>query len=395
MSCVSYEDAETAVRVLQHIVANGLASIPGSHAAKISCLAKDISSGRAFQPKSLPQQTHRCYICRRLRAYPIHPDAPPLCSECATFNTARRMDISTPNMFAGRIALVTGGRINLGYAVALALLRGGASNVMITTRFPDDAVRRYTTEVDYQLWSSRLQIVQADFTSSISIQRAISAIRSLANGRIDILINNAAQTVPIPAPERDRLLSGELELVQPVEHHLASIDTSLVTVAGPSINSWIAKYNEFPYKELLDVLAVNSVAPFILIRECIDLMQHPEPTHIVNVSSREGMFEVQGNKRSGNHVHTNMAKAALNMMTQTLGDEFKRHQVYINAVDPGYLSHQHSLTHNGTDGTIESNVPLTWDDGAARVLNPCIRDPPISGAFFKDYRDREWINGYM
>jgi NAD(P)-dependent dehydrogenase (short-subunit alcohol dehydrogenase family) len=180
------------------------------------------------------------------------------------------------------------------------------------------------------------------------------------------------------------------------QHHFAALDGVLVTTTTrPDVNSWTAKFNEFSYKELLDALAINAVTPFILIRECIGIMQHATPAHIINVSSREGMFEPPGNKRSSKHVHTNMAKAALGMMTQTLGEEFRPRRVYINAVDPGYLSHQHSLTHNGIDGRVESNVPLTWDDGAARVVNPVIREPPITGAFFKDYRQRDWLSGYL
>lgn len=210
--------------------------------------------------------------------------------------------------------MVTGARINLGFSVALALLRGGASSVIATTRFPEDALRRYTLEPDFESWSSRLNILQADFTSPSSIQSAIQTIHQLAKGRLDILINNAAQTVPIPEAEQHRLTSGEASLV-PADHHaLSVIDQALITTGGT--NSWEARYNEFSYRELLDVLAINAVCPFILIRECIGLMLHDDPTHVVNVSSRESMFEKEWRKRNPTHVHTNMAKAALNMCTQ-------------------------------------------------------------------------------
>jgi NAD(P)-dependent dehydrogenase (short-subunit alcohol dehydrogenase family) len=330
---------------------------------------------------------------RRQREHSITPDAPPLCEECRLFNAARRADVAVPNIFATQVALVTGGRINLGFSVALALLRGGASSVIVTTRFPEDALRRYTLEPDFETWSSHLNILQADFTSPSSIQSAINTIHKLAKGRLDILINNAAQTVPIPETEQQRLIDGEETLVSADHHALSVIDQALITAAVT--NSWEARYNEFSYRELLDVLAINAVCPFILIRECIGLMLHDEPTHVVNVSSREGMFEKQWNRRNAAHVHTNMAKAALNMCTQTLAEEFKGQKVYINSVDPGYLSHQHSITHNGTEGVKEPDVPLTWADGAARVLNPIIRTPLITGSFFKDYVDRDWINGWM
>ncbi|KAF7363468.1 Short-chain dehydrogenase/reductase family protein [Mycena sanguinolenta] len=345
---ISTEDAETAIRVLEHIRAHGLGGLPLAEGNHIRILAKDIGAGRYYKPGEGLRMFSRCYICRRQREYAIVPDAPCLCEECSRFGAARRADVAVPNIFAAKVALVTGGRINLGFSVALALLRGGASSVIVTTRFPEDALRRYTLETDFDSWSSRLNIIQADFTSPSSIQSVVQTVHKLAKGRLDILINNAAQTVPIPPTERQRLIAGEESLVTADHHALALIDQSLVTTNG-SNNSWEARYNEFSYRELLDVLAINAVCPFILIRECISLMLHDEPTHVINVSSREGMFEVQWKKRTAAHVHTNMAKAALNMCTQTLAEEFKGQKVYINSVDPGYLSHQHSVTHNGAE----------------------------------------------
>ncbi|KAJ6596938.1 hypothetical protein DFH09DRAFT_1304717 [Mycena vulgaris] len=388
---ISTDDCDTAILVLEHIMARGLGGLPMEKATRVRILAKDIAAGRYYKPGAPIKMFSRCYICRRQREYDISPDAPPLCEECRTFNAARRADVAVPDIFAGKMALVTGGRINLGYSVCLALLRGGAS-VIATTRFPEDALRRYTLETDFEYWSSRLNIIQADFTSPSSIQAALQTIHKLANGHLDILINNAAQTVPIPETEQQRLIGGESSLV-PADHHaLSVIDQALITTGGT--NSWEARYNEFSYRELLDVLAINAVCPFILIRECIGLMLHDKPAHVINVSSREGMFEKEWGRRQATHVHTNMAKAALNMCSQTLAEEFKTQKVYINSVDPGYLSHQHSITHNGKEGVKEPNVPLSWADGAARVLNPVIRTPLITGSFFKDYQERDWTNGW-
>ncbi|KAJ6547590.1 hypothetical protein B0H19DRAFT_1266501 [Mycena capillaripes] len=390
---MSTEDSDTAIRVLEHIMAHGLGGLPMAQGNRIRILAKDIGAGRYYKPGVPMKMFSRCYICRRQREHDITPDAPPLCEECRRFNAARRADVAVPHIFAAKVAVVTGARINLGFSVALALLRGGASTVIATTRFPEDALRRYTLEPDFDSWSSRLNIIQADFTSPSSIQSAINTIHKLAKGRLDILINNAAQTVPIPETEQQRLIAGEESLVSSDHHALSVIDQALVTTGNT--NSWEARYNEFSYRELLDVLAINAVCPFILIRECIGLMLHDEPTHVVNVSSREGMFEKQWNRRNAAHVHTNMAKAALNMCTQTLAEEFKTQKVFINSVDPGYLSHQHSITHNGTDAVKEYAVPLTWADGAARVLNPLIRTPLITGSFFKDYELRDWAAGWL
>ncbi|KAJ7632664.1 oxidoreductase [Roridomyces roridus] len=393
MATLSTDSCDAAIAALEHIMAHGMGGLPMEKGTRIRMLAKDIGAGRYYKPGVPMKMFSRCYICRRQREYDITPDSPALCAECRTFNAARRADIAVPDLFAGKTALVTGARINLGFSVALALLRGGASLVIATTRFPEDALRRYILESDFASWCSRLNILQADFTSPSSIESAIKTIHRLCNGRLDILINNAAQTVPIPAEEHQRLIGGEEQLV-PTDHHaLSVIDKSLVTASNT--NSWEARYNEFSYRELLDVLAVNAVCPFILIRELIELMMHDEPTHVVNVSSREGMFEREGGRRTAHHVHTNMAKAALNMCTQTLAEEFKAQHVYINSVDPGYLSHQHSISHNGKEGVREYDVPLTWADGAARVLHPIIQKRLVTGSFFKDYTERDWKNGWL
>ncbi|KAF7294908.1 Short-chain dehydrogenase/reductase family protein [Mycena indigotica] len=395
---ISDEDADTTLRVLSHIMAHGLGGIPMQKANRIRILAKDIAAGRYFKPNTPRKLFSRCYICRRQREYDITPEAPPLCEICTTFNAARRADIAVPDLFHQKSALVTGGRINLGYSVALALLRGGASSVIVTTRFPEDALTRYMLESDYELWCAQLHILQADFTSPSSIQKALEAIHGIckttSSGRLDILINNAALTVPIPEPEYQRLIANEQRLITADHHALAAIDNALVTTPHPG-NAWESRYCDFTYQELLDVLAINAVCPFILIRECVRMMLHNTDTHIINVSSREGMFEIEGNRRTAAHVHTNMAKAALNMCTQTLAEEFRGQRVYINSVDPGYLSHQHSVTHNGKNGQEEFDVPLSWQDGAARVLHPIIRKPPITGAFFKDFTERNWTNGWV
>ncbi|CAK5277712.1 unnamed protein product [Mycena citricolor] len=391
---VSSEDAQTALRVLQHIKLHGLGGLPMETGTQIRILAKDIGAGRYMKPKMRGLTMFgRCYICRRQRDFQISSDSPSLCEPCRTFNAARRSDLAAPTLFSTRTALVTGGRINLGYSVAVALLRGGAETVMVTTRFPEDALRRYSLESDFGVWSSRLKIIQADFTSPRSIQAMLEAVRVISSRRLDILINNAAQTVPIPEKEQALLKGGEGSLVAVDSHSLSVIDKSLIT--APARNSWEARYNEFTYGELLDVLAVNAVSPFILMRELIQDMLHDEPTHVINVSSREGMFEKEWNRRSATHVHTNMAKAALNMCTQTMAEEFKTQNIYINAVDPGYLSHQHSINHVGKSGLPERDVPLAWEDGAARVLNPILRTPLITGAFFKDYEERDWVNGWL
>lgn len=53
------------------------------------------------------------------------------------------------------------------------------------------------------------------------------------------------------------------------------------------------------------------------------MLQSPaEDRYIVNVSAMEGQFYRKN--KSSKHPHTNMAKAALNMMTRTCANEFAK-----------------------------------------------------------------------
>ena len=96
----------------------------------------------------------------------------------------------------GLIALVTGARIKIGFEIALKLLRSGAI-VIATTRFFNDAFLRYKALPDYDLWKDRLFIIECDFTSSIQVSALISTIKHKFS-KLDILINNAAQTIVRP-----------------------------------------------------------------------------------------------------------------------------------------------------------------------------------------------------
>lgn len=63
-----------------------------------------------------------------------------MCLDCGNFNEARR-NAKKPDL-TGKIAIVTGGRIKIGYLTTLLLLRSGCE-VHVTSRFPKDALQRY------------------------------------------------------------------------------------------------------------------------------------------------------------------------------------------------------------------------------------------------------------
>ena len=76
--------------------------------------------------------------------------------------------------------------------IALRLLRDGA-HTTITTRFPNDAVRRFTAMPDSADWLHRLRIVGIDLRDPAQVVALADEVA--AAGPLDILINNAAQTV--------------------------------------------------------------------------------------------------------------------------------------------------------------------------------------------------------
>src|SRR5699024_563143 len=112
-----------------------------------------------------------------------------LCPECAAFNRAKR-DARTD--LTGRRAVLTGGRAKIGMYIALRLLRDGA-HTTITTRFPNDAIRRFAGMPDADDWLHRLKIVGIDLRDPSQVMAFADDVA--AEGPLDILINNAAQTV--------------------------------------------------------------------------------------------------------------------------------------------------------------------------------------------------------
>ncbi len=98
-----------------------------------------------------------CYICKQ-NFRELHSFYHRLCPTCAALNASRRRQRAD---MTGRTALVTGGRIKIGYQTALRLLRDGA-RVLVTTRFVADAAQRWAAEADYTEWQDRLQIYGLD-----------------------------------------------------------------------------------------------------------------------------------------------------------------------------------------------------------------------------------------
>jgi len=391
-----------------------------------------------------------CYMCRFQFDSP-HRLYPSLCNPCGAFNISSSMLSLSSNLdLKGKTALVTGGRINLGYHTALRLLRCGA-NVVVSTRYPMDAEKRYLNEADSDQWKGRLKVVGADFRSAKDVFALINAVLSLlqswANGgkaKLDILINNAAQTLTDSVEKEDEHIERESQLKSTSSSDLLleagysprvrggavsyQIESSASEIPPPSFSlksssveagsliaskdtrsSWVQRISEIPYEDVISAHSVNTFVPFILLRELLPHMsappkskssptdqplptQNPKPAgYVVNVSSREGIFENKpgSTAKNGHHVHTNMSKAALNMLTETeAGPAWANGRVAVNTVDPGYMSADPMFMEMvGREGEA---CPIGWEDGAARVLWPIAKGEQgqvIRGRFLKHFAE--------
>src|SRR5262245_2338526 len=148
-------------------------------------------------------EPQHCYVCKE-RYSTIHQFYDQLCPECAAFNYAKRDERAD---LRGRVALLTGGRVKIGYYTGLKLLRCGA-HLIVTTRFPRDAAKRYAAEPDFADWGHRLEIFGLDLRHTPSVDafcKELLATRS----RLDFIVNNACQTVRRPPEFYAHMMAGE------------------------------------------------------------------------------------------------------------------------------------------------------------------------------------------
>ncbi|TYZ65603.1 hypothetical protein PybrP1_010513 [[Pythium] brassicae (nom. inval.)] len=408
---------------------------------------------------------HRaCYTCK-LKFKQLHHFYDRLCPSCAALNYEKRLQTAD---LRGHVAIVTGARVKIGFEIALKLLRAGAA-VVATTRFPKDAAFRFAQEPDFEAWKPRLQVYGMDFRD-LGVLDAFMDHVERAFGALDILINNATQTIrrpvhyykhllaaeaapvpeafagieqvlkgnatlllehgaaaaaaPPPATEREAqaalvraqqasgaaipssvLLSQMVVLPEDKEAedtaHLfpdGQVDANSQQVDLRASNTWVQKIDHVETMELVEVFAINTMAPFILNKRAIPLLEKSKNAHkfIINVSAMEGKFY---RAKTSHHPHTNMAKAAANMMTRTAAEDLAKRGIFMNSVDTGWINDENprdtavriAKTHN-------FQTPLDEVDAAARVLDPIFvlhqeahaQEPPVFGQFLKDYKVSEW-----
>jgi len=381
-------------------------------------------------PRAKLKSALTCYICKGAFDK-LHFFYDSLCPSCAELNWAKR----TPKAdLHDRVALLTGARVKIGYQAALMLLRAGC-RVVVTTRFARDAAKRYAAERDFSDWSDRLEILSLDLRHTPSVE-AFCRFLSGHLPRLDFIINNACQTVRRPSGFYDHLMVGESEpremlaaelrrvLPDPSLPELAvgltkaaqlsqlqlhaedgdshpsifpagQLDADLQQVDLREINSWRLGLADVSAIELLEVQLVNSVAPFILNARLKALMTRSatRDKQIVNVSAVEGQFSRRF--KTDKHPHTNMAKAALNMMTRTSAADYLRDGIHMNSVDTGWVTDEDPVA-IAERKTREQGFhpPLDIVDGAARIVDPIFegvgRGVHVWGAFLKDYQVVDW-----
>lgn len=449
-----------------------------------------------------------CYVCK-IRYRDLHHFYDQLCPSCASFNWEKRHQSA---VMSNRVAVVTGSRVKIGFQTCLKLLRAGAT-VFATTRFPNAAAEVYRKEPDFDQWKHRLQIYGLDLRDVTGLEAFTRFLKMTCKNGIDVLINNACQTIRrprgfyVPMVEREQklwqnsdethkfLLQGciQFESIRRKLHHdhhggsqgkltadasdspllLMGMETEVaanedvemeedkklpvvgaITVAEKSApankhsafessglshsaamsqmiilpedvgvsndilppgltdingqqldlrrhNSWLLKMEEVSTPEVMECMFINAIAPFVLNSRLKPLMTTPgdesrPDRYIINVSAMEGKFY---RYKMPNHPHTNMAKAALNMMTRTSAEDLaKNHRIYMNSVDTGWINDENPLEKaSKTAATNLFQTPIDEVDAAARILDPVFSGVSTGrncnkeyGMFLKDYRETEW-----
>jgi len=404
----------------------------------------------AVQDSPKFHQERNCYVCKKPFAK-MHRYYDSMCEACGDFNYAKREQNADLN---GHYALITGARVKIGFQACLKLLRAGA-HVIVTTRFPVDAVDRYSKEPDYAHFRERLQIHGLDLRHTPSVELFTRFLLERLP-RLDHILNNACQTVRRPAGFFRHLLARETEslgnlpeaLQAPLANHnelrrgiegsrahrngtaLAATpqrqgegllhsaalsqrrfldedyhggealfpadryDEDLQQVDLREINSWRLRMHEVETPELLEVQLVNAIAPYILNARLKPLMLRTAERHkhVVNVSAVEGQF--YRTTKTDKHPHTNMAKAALNMMTRTSAPDFVKDGIHMNAVDTGWVTDEDPAAHATRKANLGFSPPLDIIDGAARIVDPIfagsLTGEHVWGQFLKDYKPAPW-----
>jgi hypothetical protein len=165
-------------------------------------------------PNPESRELQHCYVCKQKYSR-IHGFYDQLCSECAELNFTKRTELAD---LRGRVALLTGGRVKIGYQAGLKLLRCGA-RLIVTTRFPRDAATRYANEPDFEQWGDRLEIFGLDLRHTPSVEAFCREMLETRD-RLDFIVNNACQTVRRPPEFYAHMMAGETAALSHMPEHV-------------------------------------------------------------------------------------------------------------------------------------------------------------------------------